>query len=732
MPDIHAVVKRTMRLSDPPLEIRLPAPLCFSDKNANAFIITLLNDDNTAASLSGLSVSGTFVRTDDIDITLTGSVSGNKTTVVLSAGCYQCTGPFVLTIKLCQGTSVIRTLAIVRGRTMADIGNAHIDPDHVLPSLTELIAQANASIAAMEAAAATARAAIETAAATARDSIPSDYTALSDAVNEVIGTENLFDATSQNNLDGQYYNSNNRLLTDADLGQSELIPVTPGHKYTTPYTPVTVNWYAANQSFLGYTASSVFKNQGYAEAITNAAYGRFIYQMADKNAFYVHDLDNIWLKRKIAPADTTFFTAKNLFSQNAETLIGQYYNQNGSLTINEEYGQSSLIPVISGHKYSSAETNFFILWYDSSGERIGYTASSEYNFQKYAQPITNAAYARFMFSVADIDSFWVHDLTANQYFIQPQYIDIPGTEPNALVDYNIAPFSGKSWVSFGDSITYRNIWQPHIAQLLGLVHTNCGIGSTCLSGPDMGGNPARPSFWKDSRLNAVKAANPSLITILGGANDILNTITLGDSAEFSRAMPSNAAASQGAAEYDPSGSYSAGNYCTKNGVRYQCNTPITGGEAWNAAHWVAVKNVDTFLGAYSYIIESLLAWKRNVSIVILGTTYGDGDGTNLANTNGITYTQLSDASRQVALYYGLPFVDLHGKAGFNKYTCGAGSNAIYSDDQIHPNAEGGKIIAKLVLNTLVSEVTLTDAGGETPGPSDSRYGPAVFGTAVFQ
>lgn len=150
MPDIHAVVKRTMRLSDPALEIELRTPLCFTDKAANAFIIDLLNDDNTAASLDGLSIYGIFVRADNTDVSLTGSVSGNETTVVLSAGCYQHMGRFVLTIKLMQGTSVIRTLAIIRGRTIMDVGEAHLDPEHIMPSLPELIETAQQSIAAIE------------------------------------------------------------------------------------------------------------------------------------------------------------------------------------------------------------------------------------------------------------------------------------------------------------------------------------------------------------------------------------------------------------------------------------------------------------------------------------------------------------------------------------------------------------------------------------------------------
>lgn len=42
-----------------------------------------------------------------------------------------------------------------------------------------------------------------------------------------------------------------------------------------------------------------------------------------------------------------------------------------------------------------------------------------------------------------------------------------------------------------------------------------------------------------------------------------------------------------AAAYNPSGTYAVGDYCTNDGNLYKCNTPINGGEAWNAAHWTA-------------------------------------------------------------------------------------------------------------------------------------------------
>ena len=41
------------------------------------------------------------------------------------------------------------------------------------------------------------------------------------------------------------------------------------------------------------------------------------------------------------------------------------------------------------------------------------------------------------------------------------------------------------------------------------------------------------------------------------------------------------------ADYDPTQTYEAGEYCLKNGQLYECTTAITQAEAWNASHWTA-------------------------------------------------------------------------------------------------------------------------------------------------
>lgn len=205
---------------------------------------------------------------------------------------------------------------------------------------------------------------------------------------------------------------------------------------------------------------------------------------------------------------------------------------------------------------------------------------------------------------------------------------------------------GKKWVSFGDSITFQNSWQPYLINKYALNHTNCGIGSTYLSGSTAN------AFHQAVRLNTVMAADPDIVTILGGANDLGDIdITIGTEAEFSKALAS--------------------------------------------------KDTTTFIGAYSKIIETLLAWKPTLRIIILGTTWAHGDGVDVRPVGStLTYTDFSNASKLVAQHYGLPFADLHGETGFNAFTMGDSPNNIYSSDNIHPNAAGGKRIAEVVDKTL--------------------------------
>ena len=72
-----------------------------------------------------------------------------------------------------------------------------------------------------------------------------------------------------------------------------------------------------------------------------------------------------------------------------------------------------------------------------------------------------------------------------------------------------------------------------------------------------------------------------------------------------------------AAAYNPSVTYAVGDYCTNDGNLYKCNTPINGGEAWNAAHWTMTTVAAELAGRLSRsggLMSGAINWGNNRSV----------------------------------------------------------------------------------------------------------------------
>lgn len=164
-----------------------------------------------------------------------------------------------------------------------------------------------------------------------------------------------------------------------------------------------------------------------------------------------------------------------------------------------------------------------------------------------------------------------------------------------------------------------------------------GTGYNCGIGSTPLSGSSENAFWQSVRLNAVKETNPDMVVILGGANDASMNPTIGTDSNLTD------------------------------------------------------KDTSTFIGAYSYIIDNLLTWKPSLKIVILSTTY----------TKASNIAEFATASKRVAEYYHLTYVDIFNQSGFNAYTFGNTSETkIYSTDQVHPNADGYRIMASIVIAKL--------------------------------
>lgn len=205
--------------------------------------------------------------------------------------------------------------------------------------------------------------------------------------------------------------------------------------------------------------------------------------------------------------------------------------------------------------------------------------------------------------------------------------------------------SDKKWVSYGDSITFgvgvdfvngEKLWQDYIVDRYNINHVKMGEGYTSLAHKN---GEVGECYCHDSRLNALINESPDIVTILGGANDYIFNIPIGTDVD------------------------------------------------------VENKNIETFKGAYAYIIDRILTAKPDTIIILMGMfhnamgAYGEGKGAYPLKEYGI-------ATKEIAECFGLPFVDLN-ECGFNRYTFNI-TDGVFSTDGIHPNKEGAKRIAMVV------------------------------------
>lgn len=127
-----------------------------AEQGAHTFEIYGVDATGTQMPLTG-TVTGTFMRPDNSDEPLTGSISGGVATLTLSPKCYQVPGRFGLTIFLTSGNS--KTCIYAAMGTVARTSTGNVSPDTAV-SAEALIARINAAVA----------------------SIPQDYSALSKSV----------------------------------------------------------------------------------------------------------------------------------------------------------------------------------------------------------------------------------------------------------------------------------------------------------------------------------------------------------------------------------------------------------------------------------------------------------------------------------------------------------------------------------------------------------------------
>lgn len=348
----------------------------------------------------------------------------------------------------------------------------------------------------------------------------------------------------------------------------------------------------------------------------------------------------------IEPIKTSFFDNTNWLNQSDDNYLdGKAISGSTSKIVdNAGYALSGYINVdnalklllaINGSEIGNADltyANFKIAYYNS--EKIWLSTLIGYVAGGFSIPET-ATYARIQLlkskGVNQINLDSIKPYRPYGYKVINTYL------PND--DYG----ASLRWTSYGDSLTFRNNWQPWVlSKLSNLIHTNLGIGSTTMA--YIGDREAQyPCFVNEARIQAIKDANPDILTVFGGTNDCHLYVPLGTDAQFTTALAS--------------------------------------------------KDKTTFKGAFSFLIETLLAWKPTLKIIVMTPIQGIYDNAKTAN-----YKAFAEASKAVADFYSLNFVDFHGRSGISDIT----ASTFLTSDQIHPNVLGGKRLANLMIPEFIN------------------------------
>lgn len=223
----------------------------------------------------------------------------------------------------------------------------------------------------------------------------------------------------------------------------------------------------------------------------------------------------------------------------------------------------------------------------------------------------------------------------------------------------------KKWISYGDSITASNEWQPAVAEALNLRHINRGISGTTIAETgsiawiDKNGNfKAKPpadqpkgtieilsSFCSSQRINATIPLDSQLITIMGGTNDFNDSVPLG------------------------------------NGLP----TPEK-----------PTLDESTFIGGLCSTVEKIQARVPKCRVILMTPVprYHDG-GYEYKNKAGALTSDYAQIVREVANFYGLPCIDLFATVGWNKI-----NGNLYLRDSMHPNPKGNARMAEVIIGEL--------------------------------
>lgn len=351
----------------------------------------------------------------------------------------------------------------------------------------------------------------------------------------------------------------------------------------------------------------------------------------------------------IQPEQCSFFTKVNNLLKNVALQKGYGINPNYGMPdklTGIERTTTDFMELRDDCKSTYCNINGYIYYYDENKKYL--QSISPQNLETPAgivalpQSATKIKYIRYTFVTEDdaaLATYWITD-QGKPYENDKLYIpkDIIEDMNNKTESW----YKGKKICAYGDSVTEQNKWQSFVSSYFNCSFYNRGVGGTTVTQV----NSSTNHMSADVRIETIPT-DSDVVLVFGGHNDWSSaSINIGD-------------------------------------IRTD----------------VLSESV-SFKSAFALMLKKIQTRCPNAKIITMTPV---GGRTEEASTNqdkqfyirDLCMTDFANAVKEVSAYYGIPCIDINANSGINTL-----NHTTYITDLIHPNVEGGKLIANEVINGL--------------------------------
>lgn len=351
----------------------------------------------------------------------------------------------------------------------------------------------------------------------------------------------------------------------------------------------------------------------------------------------------------IQPEQCSFFTKVNNLLKNVALQKGYGINPNYGMPdklTGIERTTTDFMELRDDCKSTYCNINGYIYYYDENKKYL--QSISPQNLETPAgivalpQSATKIKYIRYTFVTEDdaaLATYWITD-QGKPYENDKLYIpkDIIEDMNNKTESW----YKGKKICAYGDSVTEQNKWQSFVSSYFNCSFYNRGVGGTTVTQV----NSSTNHMSADVRIETIPT-DSDVVLVFGGHNDWSSaSINIGD-------------------------------------IRTD-----------------ALSESVSFKSAFALMLKKIQTRCPNAKIITMTPV---GGRTEEASTNqdkqfyirDLCMTDFANAVKEVSAYYGIPCIDINANSGINTL-----NHTTYITDLIHPNVEGGKLIANEVINGL--------------------------------